>query len=694
MTSSTRRIASRRVALLAALAGLVFLLGCGSNGLGTDSLVPSATRAVSAMDGFVFVPSRSRQTATGNTIPHALIAVYVLPRTPDSVPIATGQADETGFYRIEGLQIHVPLLVVATDPFSLPGQPVRQLTGLLSFGAEGEERRRNLTDTSTLAANIAEQRGITQPVTDAQVAQLEALAEQRLSDPAHAGQDVTADRDLLDQLTVELATESFGAIDVRVTSRPQTEARIYLNGGLAGRIRTGPVDAVVTRQAEGELHIDDVIVGQAVVRIEARGFLTDEVIVDVVGNQTVLVERQLVPEPTGDNPLPVIQSVRVQPDVLPFQGGTVSLQAVARDPLGEALTARAVIIRGGAAPVGRQAGLFATIDLTAGANNTYTGEVTVPGNPEIFNQAYLVQFEVTDGPDRPVVRRVKTFSVAAVNVPPQPPAGGGDAAARQAFAHRLNGQFHQWTTGPGDAQEPSEGLVGVLTFESAPSRQIPTNGTYEALVGEALASGSFAVTVVRGNSATVLLTGAANGGIDSMPGAGEQSMVTMALSDSDRTLWIGAGNPPDEVELAVFRRAGTTVPYNPSTDVLTPVLAGLWLLTGAAVDGPPQPVPSGTTLRFDQLPPQPVRGFIPTGAFTYEEPSGTATGTYMVVGVGQTAAILLLQIEDEDGDIPGLEAGDISAGEFTLSNGGTRLTMVAMQADGLLHIQQFDRPVD
>ncbi|NUQ00858.1 MAG: hypothetical protein HUU35_13495, partial [Armatimonadetes bacterium] len=191
----TMRAVTRRATLGIAMVVLAATLGCGGNGFGTSSLAQPSIRSRAALDGFVFVPSRTRQDAEGDTsIPHALIEVYVLPRAEGDRPIAETQADSRGFYRVEGLAIEVPLLIIATDPFD----PRRVLRGVISFREDETEeaKERNLTPTSTLAAQVVERQIEQQgsdaavPISDAQVQALETVAEEKLAELAVEQPDV------------------------------------------------------------------------------------------------------------------------------------------------------------------------------------------------------------------------------------------------------------------------------------------------------------------------------------------------------------------------------------------------------------------------------------------------------------------------------------------------------------------------
>ena len=73
-----QRAVARRAAGVALVLWLLGTMGCGAKSGGSSGLSPAATRSA-AMDGFVFVPSRSRdrQTATGTvSIPFAIIKIY------------------------------------------------------------------------------------------------------------------------------------------------------------------------------------------------------------------------------------------------------------------------------------------------------------------------------------------------------------------------------------------------------------------------------------------------------------------------------------------------------------------------------------------------------------------------------------------------------------------------------------------
>lgn len=189
----------RRLLLVAGLV-MAGLSGCSSTGFDTNALAPPgfARGTRGTMDGFVFVPSRGRQAATGVSIPNAIINVYrIVGGGQPNVLLASTQADAEGFYRVEGMPLNTLLLVEAIDPFVIPGQPQRKVTGVISFQV-AEERTRNLNEASTVAAAIVAASDMDDPLSDQQVSELEALAEERLNLPG--APDVTADPDALADL--------------------------------------------------------------------------------------------------------------------------------------------------------------------------------------------------------------------------------------------------------------------------------------------------------------------------------------------------------------------------------------------------------------------------------------------------------------------------------------------------------------
>ncbi|MCC7494533.1 MAG: hypothetical protein IT204_19400 [Fimbriimonadaceae bacterium] len=458
----------RRYGLALLLAAGALSVGCSANGGGSDGLIGEPSRSASAMDGFVFVPSRGRQTATGDTsIPHALIRVFVLPRTPGDTPVATTQADARGFYRLDGLPINVPLLVVATDPFDSN----RVLRGAISFGAAGEEKQRNITPTSTVAASILENRGTDQPVTDSQVAALEQIADAKL-DELDDEVDITTDEEALAAIVEDAADESFGTVVVSVFSDPVTRAALLFNGVEQARVNTalppedftGDADRAVTVSGN-TVTLTDVPIGTAELRVVAGGFEPDFEEIDVQGGATSELDLTLLPSPVAgaDRP-PVILQARVLPQTLPFQGGTVAVQAQVRDPEGEAVEGLARVAL--STPNGDEE--FDDFDMTA-AGDWFSANVTVPGNPHSYAQVYLVRLEFVSAGVTEPTRRLLQFSVSNIDGPPNPPEDDG--------ARLLVGTWTENQTGPDpDHLTPNIGTPDVLQINPDATFQLTTDG--------------------------------------------------------------------------------------------------------------------------------------------------------------------------------------------------------------------------
>ncbi len=338
---SNRRLAwSRRGALVMALLSLCGTLGCGASSGGSDSLA-GATRTVASMDGFVFVPSRSRQTATGDTsIPHAQIRVFLLPRLPGSVPIQETQADANGFYSIDftsnpELVLNRGLLVEATDPFD----PNRVLRGVISFQDEHDDKNRNLTPTSTIAAAMVQNEDWNEPLSDSQISALENLADGVLTGLG-PNVDPTTDPAALQAAAANAAAHGVGRFELTVFSDPTVTANVKLNGFNAGLVPTAVPATSATRQnptvSGNTLTIARVFIGTTRVAISAPGFITDEFTVDILGGETTALERTLVQAPPpGQNLPPVVIQSRITPQTLPFQGGQVQTYAQVRDPEGD-----------------------------------------------------------------------------------------------------------------------------------------------------------------------------------------------------------------------------------------------------------------------------------------------------------------------------------------------------------------------
>lgn len=471
----------RRGALLVALLSLGGTLGCGASSGGSDSLA-GTTRTTASMDGFVFVPSRSRQVASGDTsIPHALIRVFLLPRMPGDSPIFTTQADATGFYRIDFTNdpdqvLNKGLVVLATDPFD----PARTLRAVISFQDATDVKNRNLTPTSTIAAAIVENEGYTEPLSDSQITQLETLADDVFAD-LDPDQDPTTDDTILQNAATTAAANGFGRFEISVFSDPTVTANVILNGFNSGLVPTALPETSTTRQnptvSGNTLTIARAIVGTTRVQLTAPGFLTDEFTVDIIGGQTTTVERTLVQQPPpGQNLPPVVISSRITPQTLPFQGGQVQLYAQVQDPEGDAITGTFSILR--TIDAAGNTAVFLNGDLAQNQQD-FAALVSVPGNPNTFNQTYTATLSFTDGTDRPVVRRVRQFQVSGLEAPPTPPTDTGDSSARA-----LIGQWNESASGP----DPNS-----LSASSGRTLIIRSDATVTLLTGAGTVNGTIAI---------------------------------------------------------------------------------------------------------------------------------------------------------------------------------------------------------
>lgn len=460
----------RRGALLVALLSLGGTLGCGASSGGSDSLA-GATRTAASMDGFVFVPSRSRQTASGDTsIPHALITVFLLPRRPGDLPIFETQADATGFYRIDftndpDLVLNRGLIVIARDPFD----PARVLRAVISFQDDADNKNRNLTPTSTIAAQMVENEGYTDPLSDSQISAIEGLADGVLAglDP---DVDPTTDDTVLQAAATNAATNGFGRFELTVYSDPTVTANVLLNGRSAGLVPTALPLSTTTRQnpqvVGNTLIIPRAFIGTTRVTITAPGFVADEFTTDIVGGQTIEVERTLLQTPAGANLPPVIVSSRVTPQTLPFQGGQVQLQATVRDPNGDAIVGSFQVTR-----TIDNTGTSEPFDsgLLQRSGESFTALLTVPGNPNAFNQTYTVTLSFIDGEGRPPVRRVREFQVSGIEQPPTPPSDTPDSSARA-----LIGTWNESASGADEnGLEPSSGRTLVVQADATVTLQSP-----------------------------------------------------------------------------------------------------------------------------------------------------------------------------------------------------------------------------
>ncbi len=522
------RTMTRYALMVLAAAALMLTIGCGAtSGTGTEGLAQAVSRQRGAMDGFVFVPSRAvgRQTVQGFSIPFAKIEVFVMPRKPGDAPIRVTQAGYNGdpinprfdFYKIDDLEINLPLVIVATDPFN----PQRVLSAAISFEEQSDKKTKDITPTTTVAAKVLEKKGTDKPVSDAQVAALEAVAEKKIA-ALPPDVDVTLETEENEaevaDLVEEAEAESFGDLIVHVFSDPVAAATIFLNGGNVGTVTTalpGTVGATANT-----LELEDLPIGTANVRITAPKFLTDETTTDIVGGEEAELDRTLALAPVVGQNLPVaIISARMRPSTLPFQGGTTQIEAVVRDPENGTVTGQAVVRKPTATGTGGSE-VFAQPTLTR-SGETFTGSVTVPGNPNSFNQSYVVELAFTDGNNRPVVRKVITFQVSGVAQPPQPPP---DEGARRLVARWIE-------------QRSGSSIPTMTTFIGIPD---VLNITADAKFSVTTDTGSFAgtvesITTNSDSSFNFLLVVTESSGTD-VPPVGSRVPVTATVSPDGRIL--------------------------------------------------------------------------------------------------------------------------------------------------------------
>lgn len=411
----------KRVGLAAVVAVVAAGVGCSSSDFSVDTLDAAfARRGRGAVDGFVFVPTRSHLTLGKPVMPHAQIEIVPLPLR-DNLPIVNSQANEHGFYSFDQLELNRPYLVLATEPFG----GTRRLAGLLNFNPDNEQVRRDLTDITTLAARIYELSGNSRPLSLFQIQALERLSEEALDESPQGG-FATTDIKVLDTLATDLLARSFGDLLLRVSSDPRAEVTVLLNGAEAGKVGSGPIDS--RELAPGEILIEDLARGNLTVELRATGFFADTFEVEILGGEQVDVDRQLVPLPRlGANLPPVIIGVGAQPRRLPFQGGRIQLAARIRDPEGDRITAVAVV-RGPANQV-------RTVPLLPRGDRTFVGELDIAGNANRINEVYGVLVLAVDAPftlpetpgeferdrGRPSLRLFQ-FLVDPVESPPDPPA--------------------------------------------------------------------------------------------------------------------------------------------------------------------------------------------------------------------------------------------------------------------------------
>ncbi len=390
-----RRLTSVVAATLLVAGLAVFgLTGCGSSSSGSN-LVPAGfqrgTRG--AMDGFVFVPSRAN-----TAIPNARVMVYEVVGNgqPDRL-IAQTQANNEGFYRVDNQPLNKLIRIEAVDPFQLPDQPQRKVSGVLSF-AEAEARTRNLNPPSTLAAAIVGVQGTTAPLSDSQVSGLETAAEERLSQPG--APDITADPNALTKLAQEMASTTFGTADVFVFSEPTVQATVLVNGVAAGKTTTLKPGSTA---GANSVHLSDLAAGLATITVTAPGFVDDQFTVQITAGQNASVQRTL--HVAG---APRIIDQRAVPERLPSTGGEVTLQAIVYSEAGEKLNVVAEVTLPGTTTV-------RTVNLSAVDKYLYVGKMTAAANTSSVNATYTVKIKASPAA-RPleVAQSVSSFQVGGL----------------------------------------------------------------------------------------------------------------------------------------------------------------------------------------------------------------------------------------------------------------------------------------
>ena len=404
--------ALRRVVWGLAALPLVASLGCSGVGLSRDPLGQSpATRAGKGVaDGFVFVPSRqvatrqvatrqaaTRQAATGKTIPFAKIRIHSLGANGAKTLIATTQCDADGHYRLDGLPLDAPLYIEAEDPFVIPGVPPRKLSAVVSFTDATQEKKRDLTPATTLAAAIVTQQAKPKALSDSQLTALETRAEAELDRPD--APDVTTEPEALHELAGDLVTEVEGDLWVKVLSDPVATATVFLNGA---RVGTVPSALPANAGTATELEIEEVALGTVQLRVSAPGFLDQELAVRVARPEGERVTVQLVRE-SVTNKAPQITTVSVKPGWVPATGGAVTIEAIVTDAENDPLTVRAEIAGGGEQT---------TVPLTAVGNARYTGTFSAPANGGNVAIGYDVAVRATDPTHPTPVTRLASFQVA------------------------------------------------------------------------------------------------------------------------------------------------------------------------------------------------------------------------------------------------------------------------------------------
>jgi hypothetical protein len=410
--------AVRRAALITAAAGLLALLGCSSSGFSSNPLasVGFSRGTAGLMDGFVFVPSRAgfKQTASGNTLPDAIITVYQLNGAAAPTLLFTSQADDTGHYSVAGMPLDVPLLIKATVPFSnVPGQTQNSLEAIVSFSSTEDNKTRNINNVSTVAADACVDNNAADPLSDAQVTALETVAQQLLNQNPNI--DPTTNAAGLAALAASEQQEAFGSYNLAIFSTPPVAATVLINGAQAGTINTLTPGSAASSNVQQFTSIPS---GDADIEIDAPGFQPAIFTITIVGGQTTNDQRTLVSAPVaGQSFPPVIVDERVTPPSLPFEGGTVSVQAILQDPQNHAITASATAVV--LSTTGRQT--LSPITLAPIGNNVYSGNLTAPGNPTVVPVTYEVTISASTTQNPTPVTAVVDFQVAGTNPPPPAP---------------------------------------------------------------------------------------------------------------------------------------------------------------------------------------------------------------------------------------------------------------------------------
>ncbi|MBI2298730.1 MAG: hypothetical protein HYU66_07240 [Armatimonadetes bacterium] len=674
----------RRGGLLLGLLALGLDLGCGANGFGTNSLVGPVTRSSTTLDGFVFVPSRSRQTVVGSTIPHALLRVYRLPRTAGDVPVALGQAGADGSYQIAGLPIGVSLQVIAEEPFPPVGQAPHQLQGVVSFQGEGDTRNRNLNENSTLAAATFVRSGSTLPISEAQNSQLEAAAEDFIArnDP----ESITTDPELLDDLAELLQTTSFGGLRLRLFSTPPVTASVQANGVSAGSVLTTLPDG-----AGGELLLDNLAVGGVALNITAPGFVTDSFVAEVEGGETNDVDRILVPvgQP-AENQLPSIDTVAASPDPLPFTGGEVTIRATIHDPEDDEIEAAAQVVVAGAAARTSPGELIGETDLAReGSTDIYSGTVEVPGNAGTANAVYTVTVSARDGDNRPTVQKVGSFAVAGV-APPPPPPSEPSAAERAAFVARLTSTWGQVC----DGDEPLDPDLTGVEFGPPPAprtaRQAAApDGSFRAFDDGLEDTGYYSIVSIHGDVAYLVVTVTSSGGMRYTRTEDPRVGLATGLSNADRTLWIRPGADAPGQLGSLYRRGGTGDNSPSAIAQFAFRMEETWVATASGPVGSTQPQTDGLTLEFSTS--GVGRPYIggASGMWSLSLGQSTATGPAFILSVDGDTAQVLLSVDFNSGIQLVGPPGSTLLVEAVLNPSDSVLRLITLKPGGVFYETDF-----